>query len=848
MERQDSGTLQEMLIGGIVTFVFVGAKNGEPPDFGGQLISHSSEGRTAIFARPADGIVAAVAAVAMSADNYFAGVSTGEYQPGQVSESVRRVGEIAAVGQAGQVVVSMVTRELARLALPVEYEFHSMGAMPSLSSVSEILLLVEHPLLPLNKLADSVHEPARRRNRFIGRRRELDEIRKLLDAYRIVSILGHSGLGKSALLSRLISEIDGEFTDGVAKLDLSPMTQAALVEPALIRLLEAPKLAGEDHLEALKAYLGPRRFLLVLDNGEHLVTEVRRIAAALVEACPDVAILIGSRRALRLSDEHRYHLEGLEVPSIAEDWRVMRDYDAVALFADRAQAVDGRFCLTAENSADVANLCRRLDGNPLAIELAASKTKALSPKQILGRLDEYRFELLKDTDASRPDHQKNLEATIRLGYVSLREESQALLRRLSVFLGAFTVDQAIQVCTDAQLTPQNVLASFEEFVDGSMLNSSPTSGSEKRFQMPETIRAFARDRLREKRESETFLARHRQWGIAFAAQAEAGLAGREQSWWLSQLDACYDDIRSIIEWQLTRRGDATVAIRMLLSIYPFFFARQFLHEGLRLTAKVVKVPSAEESPELARALNLASIFATRVSDEESARAFAILSVMHARKGKNLSLLARSRNSLAFIAQDAGRLNRARRHFLGAAAAFRKLGESVFEVRSLINLSSLETTMGLLEQARAHLEESSEPLKAIEDPTLRASFLQNAAHLSLAERMPVRALGYLKQTIELHAETQDIDGLATCLRNCAYAHEMLGYFDETAMFIGAAKGLGKRVEQHAFDYEAEAFRAVTWRTTQALGQADFAALSLEGSRLRIPELLAKLIDTLNAIFK
>jgi len=839
METYDSGISQEKLVGGIVTYVFVGSKEGEVADFGGETISNDFEGRVALFVRPSDGVLAAVSSVASDAERLFAGVVTGEYQPARAPEAIRRVQAIAATGQRGQVIVTMITRELMRTADAPDFEFHSLGTTQISTGANELLMLVEHPLLPLRQPLGEPQEPARRRNSFIGRARELDEVRRLLDSNRVVTIFGQSGLGKSALLSRLISEMDSDFSDGVAKLDLSSLAQAALVEPALIRLLEAPKLSGEDHLEALKVFLRPRRFLLVIDNAEHLLPEVRRIVAALVETCPDLAILIGSQRVLRLPVESRYRLEGLELPSIAEDWRFIQDYDAIALFVDRAQAVDIRFCLSSDNALDVAALCRRLDGIPLALELAASKTKALSPKQILGRLDEYRFDLLRDSDSSRPARHRTLEATVHWGYRSLREESRVLLRRLSVFLGAFTVDQAIHVCTDGLLSPDSVLAAFEELVDSSMLCPSSTSGSKKRFHLWETIRVYARDQLRISEETPVVQARHRQWCLEFTQMAEAGLNGREQSLWLAHLDASYEDVRSVIEWHLARRSGAATSIRMLLAIYPFFFARQCLHEGLRLTAKIVGTPSAANSPELARALNLASIFATRISDEESARRYAIGSVTEARRTHNVSMLARARNSLAFIAQDAGRFARARRHLLAALGAFRLLGEETNKAKLLINVAGLESVMGLTADARAHLEEVTSWFDSNQDPALYGMYLNNFSDILLAERLPLRALKYVEQSITLHSELRDVQGLAISLRNCAYAYESLGYFTQTALLIGASKRLGKQLEQHLFDFEAEAFRGLVWRTTEALGPEEFTALTLEGSHLTETEILDQL---------
>lgn len=849
----DNDALQASNVGpprGVVTFVLVGGKESKLSAFDGYCIYSNFRERLEIFPIPSEAVKAAVAVVAKMPTENFAGVFTAEFDPEDPQKMLEHARGIASTCQPGQVAAALITRELSRISLSEDYEFHSLGAMPIGTGSIEHLFLVSHATLPFRQDEPPIPEPVRRHNCFIGRTRELEEIRRLMDLSRIVSVVGPSGLGKSAILQRLVTEIDGDFTDGVAKLDLSPLAQPALVEPTLVRALEAPKLAGEKHLEALTTFLRPRRFLLVLDNVEHLLGEVRRIVSALTDACPELAVLIGSHRPLRLTGESPYRLEGLEVPSFAEDWRAMRDYDAIALFVDRAQFVNTRFCLTSENASDIATLCQRLDGIPLAIELAASKTKILSPKQIVGRLDECRFALLKDKEAtsSRPARHRTLESTVDWGYQHLREEGRILLRRLSVFVGAFTFDQAVQVCSDARLSRDATLSSLEELLDGSMIAESSTSGTEKRFHLLETIRAYARERLRKAGEETAMKKRHREWCARFAAEANANLSGREQALWLSRLDASYEDIRSVIEWHLGTKGDGKTATKMLMDINMYFFHRLCLREGLSITTKVVNSPATQTAPLWARACNLASVFATRTAEQELARAFAVRSITTARRNKDYAVVARARNSLAFIAQDMGRLARARRHFLGSLALLREINEIGTSSRLLINVASLETTMGLIVEAREHLSEAEILLKDDPEPAIRASLHHNGAHLAIAEKMPLRVLSHTREAISLSEQIGSVSGIVIGLRNAAYAYDLLGNYETAALFIGASQSLRRNLEQRSFEYEAEAFRALTWRVTEAVGIEDYRAFLFEGAHLMIPEVLKILDDTLNAAIR
>lgn len=832
----------------VVTFVFVGVTDGNIPSFGGSTIFQDAEGRAAVFDLPSDAVRAAVEAIAQAPAARYAGVATGEFDPAAPQTPIDRLRAIASVGERGQVMVTLITRELAKSSLPAEYEFHGLGSTHLANGEIEHLLLAGHPSLVLSRSEPLPKEPLARKTTFIGRAREIEEVRRQIDRARIVTVTGPSGLGKSSLLQRLITEFDGDYTDGVAKLDLSGLSQAALVEPALIRLLEAPKLPGEDHLQALIAFLRPRKFLLVLDNAEHLLAEVRRIVVALSDACPDLAILIGSQRVLRVAGESRYRLEGLEVPSFVEDWRAMADYDAIALFVDRAKLIDIHFTLGPDNASDVATLCRRLDGIPLAIEMAAAKTKALSPHQILGRLDEHRFILLKDSDSARPDRQKTLERTVDWSYRLLREESRVLMRRLSVFSGAFTVDQASQVCADDTLSSHHVLAAFEELVDASMVTPSNASGAVKRFRLLETTRLYARDRLRSAGEAPQFQARHRAWCVDFANRVETDMYGRDQKACLERIDASYEDLRHTIEWHLGKKGDPNLAVRMLLAIHPYYFLRHFINEGLRLTRKVVDTPVTREVPDITRAYNLASLFASRVSDEESARAYAIRSVMAARRTNNDSALARARNSLGYMAQDAGRLEKARRHFAGAVQIFRELGDQTRMSRVLINLASLEATLGRVEDAEARLRECEPILRGDPDPSVWGYFHQNAAHVALSGRLPMDALRHVREALAVFNEVQDLFGFATCMRNAAHSYELLALYRESTIFVGAALAFGKRAVQHVHEFESEGLRALIWRLSSTLGSETYEGLLFEGRQMTVENALVHLDLTLNVSSK
>lgn len=837
MSTQESENLSGKSGAGLATFVLLGTRYENVPEFGGHTILENATERIAAFPLPAHAVQAAVAAVAKAPDLRYAAVATEVFDPEDPQHAVRQVKAIAEFAQRGQIVVSLASHELARHSLPADYRFDSLGAVAVSTGSVEHLFFATHPMLAMRETRPAPRVATRRTTLFVGRERELAEIRRQMDLSRIVTVTGSAGIGKSSLLQRLITEIDTEFPDGVGKIDLSLVSQPAFIAPTLVRLLETPKLAGEEHLEALVAYLRPRRFLLVFDNAEQMIGEVRKIVTTLIDACPDLGILVGSQKSLRVAGEARYRLEGMDRPAVAEDARAMQDYDAVALFVDRAQLVDTTFLLTPENAADIAALCERLDGIPLALELAAAKTKLLSPKQILGRLND-RFLLLKDSASG-----KTLLATVDLGYTHLREDDQILLQRLSVFSGAFTVDQATELFADERLDEASVLAAFEELVDSSMVATSTLSGGPKRFHLTETIRLYAREKLKAAGEQAKFHQRYLQWCDRFTQKVESELTGPDQSVWLYHLDASYQDVRSAIQYHLTRKGNPAIAIRMLLAMHRYFFMRHYLSEGFRLTTMVADSPSAQKMAGIARVHNLASALANWIGDDESARKYAVQSMRIARRQKDISGLARAQNSIAFIADAAGQLPKARRHLLGAMAAFKELGEESLLLRVLLNVSIIETTMGLVDAAREHLLEGEALLAKDPEPFLRAYFHQNYAHLCLAENIPIRALKNCLDALLVLQEFPNPASTGICMRNISSAFDLMGRHSDSARYLGAAAEFERTSEQMVVQYDRDRNHALQVKLVRILGEEKALERFEEGTRLTIQDAIQELSRTL-----
>jgi predicted ATPase len=740
------------------------------------------------YARPSDGVRAAVAAVAEAQGDATAAVTTAELNDEKVI--AERLRAIIDAGQSGSVLVSLATQELSRSLLSSDYRFEGMTTVEVPSGGVERVFFLSHPSLTPPK-TETARTELDHREGFIGRRRELEDIANRLDRARIVTVVGPSGIGKSALIRRFVALNDHSFADGVIEVDLSAMTQAAVVGPTLLRLSGAVRLPGESALDAFVAHMRDRKCLLVLDNAEGVLPEVRRVVSALIRGAPNVAILIGSQRAMRLPGEARVKVSGLETPIGVEHLNSLEDYEAIALFLDRAQLVDPDFRLSRENAPVLIRLCQRLDGIPLAIEMAAAKINILSPRQILNRLDD-RFLLLTDNSPSRPDRHRTLRATIDWGHDQLRPEAKVLLRRLAPFAGAFSVEEATKLAADDSLTEEQVFAAFDELAEASLLATSSVGGDEKRFYLTETVRLYARERLRKAGEDRIFEIRHREWCLDLARRGGPGLMGADLLEWLNRIDAAYEDLRQAIEAETVPRGDLEMAMEILIAVQTYFVHRTYLAEGLRLCEKVLRAGGVNKKAQYPQLLNTACNLSMRMGNMASARRFAYQCYRAARKRSDGPIAGLARSNMAAIAQGEDRLLRARRHFLAAAQLFRQAGMNRRLLNVLVNLIATEVDLDE-PQVWEHLEEAKSKIAEERNPVLAAYFNLNWAHLEIVRGSPRTALELCFEAANFLVGSRDKSGMHTCWRNIAYALERLGRPHAAAFFIGAAGRLARSGE-------------------------------------------------------
>jgi predicted ATPase/class 3 adenylate cyclase len=413
---------------------------------------------------------------------------------------------------------------------------------------------------------------------FIGREREIAEIKGLLEQNRLVTLTGSGGVGKTRHSLQVAAEVLDTFSDGVWLVELAPESSPELVPQALASVLGVHEDQSRSLMTTLQDHLQAKTVLLLLDNCEHLLEACAQLADGLLHACPHLKILVSSREALGMAGEVSFLVPSLSLPDAQHlpSLERLTQYDSVRLFIERAVAVKSDFIVANHNAPAVAQICSRLDGIPLAIELAAARLKGLSAEQISERLDD-RFRLLTGGNRTALPRQQTLRAMIEWSYDLLSEAERVLLRRLAVFVGDWTLEAAEAVCAEQGIETTEVMDLLLRLVDKSLIVSEERGG-QAHYHMLETIRQFARDKLLESGEGAWLRLRHLEFFLKFAEQAEARLESAEPLIWLHQLGAEYENLQAALGWEI-EAGREQPALRLSRAMEQLADVRSLLGVG-----------------------------------------------------------------------------------------------------------------------------------------------------------------------------------------------------------------------------------------------------------------------------
>jgi predicted ATPase/class 3 adenylate cyclase len=553
-------------------------------DHGGVEVKSEGDGFFVAFARAADGVAACLAAQLAVASHAWPegaevrvrmGLHTGEAVPSEgdyTALAVHQAARITAAGHGGQVLLSEVTRQLVAGELPDDTGLCELGEhrLKDFETPQRLFQLCQ-PGLPdqfpplRTDLVPTNNLPVPRTS-FVGRGEELAEVGKLLESTRLMTVTGPAGVGKTRMALELATAVLDEYRHGAWFVELAAVADPGLVPHALAASLQIREQPGREPLETIVSALRPRQLLVVLDNCEHVVDACAQVVETLLVACDGLKVLATSREPLGVAGECIWRIPPLPAPERTGELpvEVLAQYDAVRLFVDRARSQSPAFALTPDNAPAVAQICRRLDGIPLAIELAAARTRLLGTNQIAQRLDD-RFRLLTGGARTAVRRQQTLRAAVEWSYELLGESERTLWRRLSVFPAGFALESAEEVCGGEGLEPEEVLDQLAQLTDKSIVGVHD-QGGEARYSMLETLRQYGSERLAEAGEAHVTRRRHAAHFLELAERLEAP-AGRSATNWLRRLEVEHDNLRAALDWSLAT-GETEIVSRLARAVAP----------------------------------------------------------------------------------------------------------------------------------------------------------------------------------------------------------------------------------------------------------------------------------------
>lgn len=614
---------------------------------------------------------------------------------------------------------------------------------------------------------------------FIGRKSEIAQVKRFLSDSRLVTLTGAGGCGKTRLALRVADDLTESYADGVWFIDLAPLADPALVPQAVAVVLSVREERGQPILNSLVDHLSARNLLLVLDNCEHLIDACSRLADTLLRACPNLRILATSREALGISGETAWTVLPLSVPDLRQAGPMLANlsqYEAVQLFVARAAAVEPRFQLMESNAAAVAQVCRRLDGIPLAIELAAARVKVLSVDEIAARLDDRFHLLILGSRTALPRHQ-TLRAAVDWSYDLLTEREQVLLGRLSVFVGGCTLRAAEAVCSlqDAasgevesppslRLLPTGILDLLSQLVDKSLLFVD-RQGGETRYQMLETIRQYASDKLIATGDAERVRHRHLDFFLALAEEANPQLSSLEAIAWGQRLERENDNMRAALEWSLSS-GAIETGLSLAVALSQYWQIRGYLREGQAWFGTLLSRSS--ETSDLARAWAFQSVgfLSSYQDDVEQAARFFEQALALSRRLDSKRGMASALVWLGWLAETRGDLGQAHDYAAQSLALSREVGDPWWPAVALFCLAEVAFLQGNLELAVTTLEESLAICRQVGNLWGAGRRLTRLGQVTFAQGDPTRAFTLLQEGLLACRQAGDRSGMGWALAGLA----------------------------------------------------------------------------------
>ena len=664
---------------------------------------------------------------------------------------------------------------------------------------------------------------------FIGRVAELADVRKLLGQTRLLTLLGVGGLGKTRLSLQLAAEVLDDYPDGVWFVELAALTDERLVPQAIASVLGVKEEAGHPVIDALAKYTAQRHLLIVLDNCEHLVHACAEVAKRLLQSGPGLKILTSSREALHMRGETTFPVPVLAIPDAMQtiSLATLTQYEAVRLFVDRAAAAQPAFRVTEQNAPAVIGICRRLDGIPLAIELAAARLRAMSVDTIAERLSD-RFRLLVHGDRTALPRQQTLRALIDWSYDLLTEDERSLFRHLAVFAGGWTLEAAEAVGANGDLQEHDLLDFLSRLVEKSLVALDADGG---RYRLLDTVREYAQERLKASGEEGQTRDRHLSFYLTLGEKARPELVGPNQGVWLAQLDVERENFLSAHAWCDRSEGDAALGLRLVSSVKHYWLNRGLLGLGQRVTAEALARRGAQ-ARNLARCRGLvdAGQFCLGMGRYREAQVYLEESLAIAREIGDKARTARVLQPLGAALLGQGDLPSARKYLEEALALARELGDKRELAAAINQLAQLHRVEGALNIAEPLYEQVLTLARDLGDRESIAIALLNLAMVSIGRDSGDRAREMLLDVHAIADETGSKPVGQSVLEVTAGLAARREAWELAARFYGSAEAQAGQTGLHR-DAADEAFLAPWIATTHnMLGAEAFAAADATGRTL------------------
>ncbi len=757
--------------------------------------------------------------------------------------SVNRAARIMSVAHGGQILLSEAVAALVRERLPAGMTLRDLGAvrLRDLSNVERVYQVV-HPELresfpTLRSLEATPNNLPQQLTSFIGREHELSEIRTLLHETRLLTLLGLGGIGKTRLSLHAAANALVDYPDGVWLVELAALTDGRLVPQAVASVLGVREEAGRPVSEALLKYVKDKRLLVILDNCEHLVHACAALATQLLQSGPDIRVLASSRESLRVPGETVYPVPALPVPDSYEKFKhsALEEFAAARLFIDRTVAAQPAFEVTASNAIAVAEICRRLDGIPLAIELAAARVRALSVEQIAARLED-RFRLLTSGNRAALPRQQTLRALIDWSYDLLTETERTLFRRLAVFAGGWTLEAAEAVGAGGDLDKAQVLDTLADLVDKSLVS---VEGDSTRYRLLETVREYAATRLAQSDEGEATRARHLGFFLTYTENVAPDLLGPAQGSALERFDLERENILSAHAWCLRNELFAEEDYRLVHAIKHYWFVRGLLNLGHRVTVEAVTRSVGEtNSLPRCRALWVAGQICCAMGHYKEAPSYLQESLQTARVLGDVPMIVSALNTLTLAALGQGDRFTALVHCREALHLANQLGNKRQIATASNALAQIYRLEGDLKAAEPLYEQTAVLGRELGDRDMAAVGFLNLAMVAIERGAATRARALLGEVLTIAEQSGSKPAGQSALVVSAGLAALAQDWERAARFHGMAERQAGTTGIQ-MDPADEAFlRPLMSNTRHALGEVRFASSHESGRALNFEEVIAE----------